>query len=474
MTQLKNLFLKCLNSNINFEDQDQDNKLRHNIINLTVALAIFGLFFGIANNILRDDSIGIIVDLSAIVILVLTIGSLRFKPEWFEAVTSILTIEFIIVFNLLIVISEPGDLRHIWLLTFPALIFFYKGAGAWLRWVTVFILSLFFTKLQPFYPINYTLGEIFYITVVIATMTVVIYFYKARIDQGNLTITRQKEELEALTKELESKVEEKTKELKQLNLSLEEKVDEKAKELVQKDALILAQSRQAAMGEMISMIAHQWRQPLSTITLQISNLKINSLLGKQTVEETNDALEHISSTIIYLSETIDDFQSFFKPNKLQELKNICELVERGTNFAKPRLNVANIELLYTCDKEIHILTYPNEFAQVIINIINNAIDVLLEREVQKPTIKVNIFQGDQNVEIAISDNGGGVNMQNSSKIFEPYFSTKGKNGTGLGLYMSKMIIENELGGLLEVKNNNEGAVFVLTIPLSENEVEVLS
>ena len=474
MTQLKNLFLKCLNSNINFEDQDQDNKLRHNIINLTVALAIFGLFFGIANNILRDDHVGIIVDLSAIVILVLTIGSLRFKPEWFEAVTSILTVEFIIVFNLLIVISEPEDLRHIWLLTFPALIFFYKGAGAWLRWVVIFILSLFLTKLQPFYPINYTLGEIFYIAVVIATMTVVIYFYKARIDQANLTITRQKEELEALTKELESKVEEKTKELKQLNLNLEEKVEEKAKELVQKDALILAQSRQAAMGEMISMIAHQWRQPLSTITLQISNLKINSLLGKQSVDETNDALEHISSTIIYLSETIDDFQSFFKPNKQQEQKDICELVERGTNFAKPRLNVANIKLEYSCNKNINILTYPNEFAQVIINIINNAIDVLLERKIEQPKIKVTIIHVNHSVEIVINDNAGGIDMQNSSKIFEPYFSTKGKNGTGLGLYMSKMIIENELGGLLKVQNNEEGAEFVLSIPLSEDDEKNLS
>jgi len=458
---------------MNFDDKDFDNKLRHNIINLTVLLAIMGLIFGATNNFFKADHTGVIVNLSAITILLITVSFLRLRKEKFELIMTILTVEFIILFNLLLAISEPAALKHIWLITFPALIFFYRGTKAWLAWVGIFVVSLFFTKLQPFYTINYTYGEIFYISVVIVTMTVIIYFYKSRIDLGNQTIIDQKEQLEILTKELESKVAEKTKELRELNLSLEEKVDEKAKEVVQKDALILAQSRQAAMGEMISMIAHQWRQPLSTITLQISNLKINSLLGKQTVEETNDALEHISDTIIYLSDTIDDFQSFFKPNKQQELKNICELVERGTNFAKPRLNVANIKLLYSCDKEIHILTYPNEFAQVIINIINNAIDVLLERKVAEPTIKVSIVQGSQNIEIAISDNAGGIDMENSSKIFEPYFSTKGKNGTGLGLYMSKMIIENELGGLLEVQNNSEGAVFVLTIPLGENKVETL-
>jgi len=464
---LKNRFLQCLNSNIDFDDKDFDNKLRHNVINLTVLLAITGLIFGATNNIFKEDYIGVLVNISAILILLVTVSFLRLQKENYELIMTILTIEFIILFNLLLIISEPAALKHIWLVTFPALIFFYKGTKAWLIWVGIFILSLLFTQLQPFYPIGYTFGEIIYISVVILAMTAIIYFYKSRIDLGNKTIIKHKEQLELLTKELESKVQEKTKELQLLNLSLEEKVEEKAKELVEKDAMILAQSRQAAMGEMISMIAHQWRQPLSTITLQISNLKINSLLGKQSVEETNNALEHISDTIIYLSETIDDFQSFFKPNKEQEMRNICELVERGTNFAKSRLNVANIELLYSCDKEIYVFTYPNEFAQVIINIINNAIDALLERKIEKPAIKVSIEQNDHTIEISISDNAGGIDTKISNRIFEPYFSTKGKNGTGLGLYMSQMIIERELGGVLKVKNNSEGAEFTINIPLPD-------
>ena len=463
-TALKNSFLRCIRNNQEFGSQELDEQLRLNIINLTVALAIFGLIFGSLNNLYQNDYLGLVVDVIAIVILFSTVIIIRYNKALFEIVTSVLTIEFIILFNLLLLISHPQDLKHIWLMTFPALIFFYKGTKTWLFWVALFILSLFISKSLPFYKIAYTYHDLFYISFVIIMMTVVIYFYKARIDQGNVVIKRQKEQLEHLTKELESKVDKKTQELTELNLELEQKVEQKARELVAKDAMILAQSRQAAMGEMISMIAHQWRQPLSTITLQISNLKIKSMLGEQSVEQTNDALEHISDTIIYLSETIDDFQSFFKPNKKEEEKNICELVERGTNFALPRLKVANIALHYNCQKKIPILTYPNEFAQVIINIINNAIDALLENKVLTPSIQVEIDEFKEHIVISIEDNAGGIKDEIINRIFEPYFSTKGKNGTGLGLYMSKMIIEEELQGTLEVQNSTQGACFSIKIP----------
>jgi len=438
-----------------------------NIINLTVGLAIFGLFFGMLNNYFKGDHIGVVVNIIAAVIFFFTAIILRFNPRWFELFTSILSLEFIILFNLLIVISHPADLKHIWIVTFPALIFFYKGTATWLGWVGLLIATLFLTKWQHIYPIAYTTHEIAYISVVIVTMTIVIYFYKARIDQGNLIIKRQKEQLEAMTVALESKVQEKTQELRQLNLGLEQMVEEKAKELVKKDAMILAQSRQAAMGEMISMIAHQWRQPLSTITLQISNLKISSLLGKQSIEETHNALEHISDTIIYLSETIDDFQSFFRPNKERERVNVCELVEKGISFAAPRLNVAHITLQHHCEIKKQILTHTNEFTQVIINIINNSIDVLLERKIEAPLIQINNILKEQCIEIHIRDNGGGIDPEIIHAVFEPYFSTKGKNGTGLGLYMSKMIIEKELEGTLSVQNSKNGALFILSIPFLE-------
>ena len=458
-----------MNSGIDFSDDQPDLKVRHNIINITVMLAISGLIFGGTLNMIKGDQTGAAVDLAAIFVLLVTAVFLRVKKERFELIATVFAVEFLLIFNILIFISEPADLKHIWLLTYPALIFFYKGERSWLIWIGALLLSLFLTKLQPFYPIQYSMRDIIYLSVVLTIMTIVIYFYKSRIDLGNQTIIRQKNQIEEFAKELEDKVKEKTKELQHLNTQLEHKVEEKAKELVKKDEMILAQSRQAAMGEMISMIAHQWRQPLSTITLQIANIKINAMLGNASIEKTNEALEHISETIIYLSETIDDFQTFFHPNKKRENVSICDLIKRAVNFAEPRLKVANIKLLYTCHKRVETLIYSNEFTQVMINIINNAVDVLIERQIEAPRITIESGVKDETVEVHIYDNGGGIEEEIINNVFEPYFSTKGKNGTGLGLYMSKTIIEKELKGSLKALNNGKGAKFIIEIPLVSAE-----
>ncbi len=470
MNRIKHRFLRCINSGITFSDDQLDLKIRYNIINITILMAITGLVFGTVLNLFKADSLGASVDITAIVILLVTAYFLRIKKERFEFISTIFAIEFLLLFNLLIVISEPSDLKHIWLLTYPALIFFYKGGRSWLFWIVLLLITLFAVKLQPFYPIQYSLRDIIYLSVVLSIMTVVVYVYKSRIDWGNQTITEQKDQLEEFAKELENKVKEKTKELQQLNAELELKVEEKAKELIKKDEMIFVQSRQAAMGEMISMIAHQWRQPLSTITLQIANLKINSLLGNSSIEKTNDALEHISETIIYLSETIDDFQTFFHPDKEKESTDICDLIGRAINFTEPRLNVTDIQLDYNCHQKVETMLHCNEFTQVIINIVNNAIDILLDRNIKKPHIAIDHMIVDQCIEVHIKDNGGGVEDDIVNSIFEPYFSTKGKNGTGLGLYMSKMIIDKELNGSLLFRNTDEGAEFIIKIPIHTDPV----
>ena len=467
MNAFKKRFYHFINSGSYFNDNEQDLKIRHNIINIIIMLALSGLLFGTTLNFIKADYLGASVDIAAIFILSVTAFFLHLKKEYFELIASIFATEFLLLFTLLIAISEPSDLKHIWLLTYPALFFFYKGDRSWLKWIALLILSLFAVKIQPFYPIQYSLRDIIYLSVVLMVMTVVVYVYKSRIDLANKTIMQQKDRLEGFTKELESTVQEKTKELQQLNAQLELKVEEKVGELIKKDEMILAQSRQAAMGEMISMIAHQWRQPLSTITLQISNIKINAMLGKASVEETNDALERISETIIYLSETIDDFQRFFHPDKEKEITTVCELIEHAVSFAEPRLKVAHIELDYSCRQSIEILIHSNEFTQVIINIINNAVDALLEHKAENPLIKIESHINEEDIEVHICDNGGGIKDDIINNIFEPYFSTKGKNGTGLGLYMSKMIIEKEMDGSLEARNSAEGAEFIIKIPLED-------
>jgi len=219
------------------------------------------------------------------------------------------------------------------------------------------------------------------------------------------------------------------------------------------------------MGEMISMIAHQWRQPLSTVTLSISDIQVKKLLGTKIDDEfLDDTLQEISDTVVYLSETIDDFQTYFNPNKELSEVNIKELVEKAINFTKPRIHGTDITIEFQSSVDEEIESYPNEMVQVILNILNNAIDELLELEKSDRAIKVSLENLESEVLISISDNAGGIKEENLDAIFEPYFSTKGKNGTGLGLYMSQMIVQKQFNSKIEVESSPQGSTFSIRVP----------
>lgn len=236
------------------------------------------------------------------------------------------------------------------------------------------------------------------------------------------------------------------------------------KEIMEHERVMVTQSRLAAMGEMMSMIAHQWRQPLSTTTLMITNERFKSLAAGKPSSECDEILEKISDTMLYLSDTIDDFQTYFKPGKVTEEIGVHTLIERVQHFTKARLIQAKVQMhTDTCTDEL-IQTYTNEVVQVLINIINNAVDVLMERNIGTRHIWMRTSCNEKSVFISIEDNGGGIDKDILEKVFEPYFSTKSKNGTGLGLYMSKMIIGNYVNGNLEVENTKNGACFTVTLP----------
>lgn len=264
--------------------------------------------------------------------------------------------------------------------------------------------------------------------------------------------------------ELTYNLEEKTRELHKLNLFLELTVKEKIQELIQKDKLLTAQSKQAVMGEMIHMIAHQWRQPLSTITLQISNLQINQMLGKTIDDEqAKKILSFISETIIYLSETIDDFQTYFSPDKEAIHMEVHEVLQKAVTFALPRVKSEQITLEIKRSADIYAEIYINELVQVILNMLNNAIDAYEIVDRENKVIILYAEHEDDMVKIYLQDNAGGISEVNIEKLFEPYFSTKGRNGTGLGLYMSQMIIEKQFNGSIEVKSSPEGTIFIISI-----------
>jgi len=255
-------------------------------------------------------------------------------------------------------------------------------------------------------------------------------------------------------------------ELEEINNSLESKITLEVQKNRKKDKQLLEQSRMAQMGEMMSMIAHQWRQPLSAISSTSAGINLKAKLNKLDKTTCIELTDKISDYAQHLSSTINDFRDFFKPNKERKETTFTELLNGVLKIVEVSIENKNIKIIkkFSSNKTFH--TYPNEIKQVILNLLHNAEDILIEKNIENPQIEINTYEN----KITISDNGGGIDENIIDKVFDPYFSTKKqKNGTGLGLYMSKTIIEEHCSGKLCVHNDENGAVF--TIILEEDNYE---
>ena len=267
-------------------------------------------------------------------------------------------------------------------------------------------------------------------------------------------------------------------ELKILNQTLQERIKEEVDKNRQRDQKVLEQSRLAQMGEMISMIAHQWRQPLGAISSTSIDLSMNLALETFNLKDEkerdecqtyiNHGLKEIDSFVQNLSSTIDDFRNFHKPDKEADFILAIEPVKRALKIMKASLasdGIEVIELCSSCHKEVEI--FSNEMMQVILNIIKNSQDNFKEKGIKNPKITISCGCGiiDKNMfALEISDNGGGIPEDILPHIFDPYYSTKSeKNGTGLGLYMSKTIVEDHHNGSLIAKNADDGVCFIIEL-----------
>ncbi len=245
---------------------------------------------------------------------------------------------------------------------------------------------------------------------------------------------------------------------------------EELKKNREKDKAMLQQSKLAQMGEMIAMIAHQWRQPLTAISSISSDLYMKIMLENYKQDYFIQKLEKIDELSQHLSKTIDDFRGFYKEDKEKIEIKFSDMAKTALSIVNTSIEVKNIDLVTEFACKMKIDTYPNELRQVILNLIKNAEDVLIEKEIKNPYIKVRTYDKEGYSYMEISDNAGGVPEDIREKIFDPYFSTKTKkDGTGLGLYMSKTIVEEHCGGKIRVYNTKEGAVFEIKIPIALSE-----
>ena len=267
--------------------------------------------------------------------------------------------------------------------------------------------------------------------------------------------------------DLNHNLEIKVNELDELNQTLHNKVKQEVKKQREKENLLIQQSKQAALGEMIGNIAHQWRQPISAVSAVMMNIKWTAIANGVEKNFLDERINEANEQLNFMSQTIDDFRNFFKPDKEKENFNLVHEVQRAYSLLEATLQHNNISLHLNTTENFMAYGYPNEFSQVIFNIISNAKDVLIQREVQNREITINIYKDEDNVFCEVIDNAGGIDEKYLDKIFEPYFTTKDVNGTGIGLYISKEIIHKHMKGTLTVTNSSEGAKFTISIPANK-------
>ncbi len=230
------------------------------------------------------------------------------------------------------------------------------------------------------------------------------------------------------------------------------------------ERIMMQQGRHAAMGEMIGNIAHQWRQPLNTLGLIIQQIKFFYEIGEFSGEFLNSSTIKAMDVIRNMSNTIDDFRDFFRSDKEKGLFSINQAIQQAIALIEANFNYHSIGLDVALADNGSINGYANEFSQAVLNIMVNARDVLVEREVAGGQVRVRSQNNDGTLAIIISDNGGGIREEIMEKIFDPYFTTKGPvKGTGIGLYMAKTIIEQNMGGRLTASNGESGAVFRIEV-----------
>ncbi|MFA6396013.1 MAG: HAMP domain-containing sensor histidine kinase, partial [Sulfurimonas sp.] len=235
-------------------------------------------------------------------------------------------------------------------------------------------------------------------------------------------------------------------------------------EVKSQQEMLIQQNRLAALGEMIGNIAHQWRQPLNTLGLIVQDVKEAYHFSELTEPYIKNMSFKAMEQIDYMSQTIDDFRNFFSFSKEKKLFALRQSVSNSIDMIVGEIKKHEIKLEIFVPDELVIYGMINEFSQVILNVINNAKDTLIQNKSKNPFIRITAKRDDTKVEITIEDNGGGIPAEILSRIFEPYFTTKAEGkGIGIGLYMSKMIIEEHMNGFLNARNSHEGAIFTISM-----------
>ncbi len=386
--------------------------------------------------------------------------------------------------SVFLLFNHPDNpIRFIWISTVVYMVFYLfdrKESAYWIALSGILFLILFVFRIEG---LKISLVEFLTWIMNMVVVLMIAYWYAEIEEEASGALLHAKkrlsDEVEQKTYELrlrQTQLEEKTKELQKLNETLEEKVRIETEKNRQQEEVLFRQARYAQMGEMISMIAHQWRQPLNAIaTLNATiNIKNDTHGCDQPFLEEKTRL--IAENVKHLSSTIDDFRSFFRMDKHKKTKMTDEIIDDTLRLLKSALESKDIAIVKEMYCNCKVLTYPNEIVHVLLNLLKNAEDAFVSRKIETPVITIRTVKKDEYALIEVEDNAGSIEEGIMEKIFDPYFTTKDENvGTGLGLYMSRLIIHDHCGGKMEAKNTEEGVVFSVYLPhCYDNEEQSLS
>jgi len=304
------------------------------------------------------------------------------------------------------------------------------------------------------YALEKKIDKYIKITLIITLFLIIIISFLSFLISQKINMTFQKYQNKVLKNEDS---------LKDLNHNLHDKIDIALKEAKEKDRAMLHQSRLARMGEMLSMISHQWRQPLSQLAGIIMELETRISFKQANEKFLLDCASDATKIIQFMSLTIEDFKNFFKPEKDKENFYISKACSGAISLIKDTLINQNIMIDFEIKNDKKVYSYKREYSQVILNLLVNAKDALLTNKIKNGKITLIVDTINKLSIVEVKDNAGGIKKENLDLVFEPYFSTKGSHGTGLGLYMSKMIIEKNMQGKISVQNDKNGAIFKIIL-----------
>jgi PAS domain S-box-containing protein len=252
--------------------------------------------------------------------------------------------------------------------------------------------------------------------------------------------------------------------LQELNETLERRVAEEVEKNREKDIMLIQQNRQAAMGDLLDHIAHQWKQPLTVASLLVQNLWIFHARNELTADKIRETIDKTTSLLEHMGQTIEDFRDFYRPDREKTVFSISDTVNNALAFISPALKYQSIAVEFDVDPGLLVMGYPREYTQVLLNVLSNARDALRERKPDRPKIIIRGFAEGGRAVVTITDNAGGIPESIVHNIFDLYVTTKeASGGTGIGLHMSKNIIEKNMDGSLTARNTDSGAQFRIVV-----------